>query len=342
MTSTRIRSLALPNPVARAVRIAFAAAAACAAQGAAAQTPPPPGVGIYLDNSVSGTNNYVGNGSATYATGPGISIYSGGGLHVDGQPFYALTSAPLPAGLTTGTLSSIGSSGVNGGPVGEVTSTGDLAGGVLRVNVLGANTSGLYNPVGPTTARGIASAQLRDNLTFQVLGGGVADITVTAHLDGFFALDDPAYASASQAMTLGIGGAAFSELGGESDVNGFSSYQGHNSASGYVPPYGWVSYSFSNETPAGFDFVGVFQVSDGQRSALSLGLTTDCWGATCGFAHTGSIGLVLPDHVRFTSDSGVFLSAVNAVAPVPEPETWALMLAGLAVLGRIAKRRPRS
>lgn len=29
----------------------------------------------------------------------------------------------------------------------------------------------------------------------------------------------------------------------------------------------------------------------------------------------------------------------NEVAPIPEPETWALMLAGLAVLGRLARRR---
>ncbi len=74
MTSTRFRSFAVPTPVNLAVRLALAAAVACTAQGAAAQTPPPPGVGIYLANSIAGTNNYVGDGSASYATGPGVSI----------------------------------------------------------------------------------------------------------------------------------------------------------------------------------------------------------------------------------------------------------------------------
>ncbi len=251
-------------------------------------------------------------------------------MSVDGQPFYALSSAPLPVGRTAGTLSSIGSSGVNGGPLAEVTSTADLAGGVLRVNVLSANTSGQYDPVRPTTARGIARALMRDNLSFQVLGGGSADITVTAHLDGSIALNDPFYGQGNQDMSLGFGGAAFSEYG---HVNGSSS------SSGYGQPYGWLSYSFSNETPEGFDFTGIVQVRDGQRSAVSLDLLADCWGATCDFAHTGTVGLVLPENVRFTSDSGVFLSSMNAVAPVPEPETWALMLAGLAMIGRIGRKR---
>lgn len=78
---------------------------------------------------------------------------------------------------------------------------------------------------------------------------------------------------------------------------------------------------------------------DLERTGFNLGLSVDCWGAACGFEHTASIGLVLPEGVSYTSDSGVFLTGVTAVAPVPEPETWALMLAGLGVVGRLARRR---
>ena len=50
----------------------------------------------------------------------------------------------------------------------------------------------------------------------------------------------------------------------------------------------------------------------------------------------------MPDGVSFTSDSGVFLSDTGNVAAVPEPETWALMMAGFACLVRVAKRRQRA
>lgn len=340
LVSTRTHCLT-PAQMRRIAPLALAILAACATQGALAQTPPPAGTGIFLSNGILGTANYVGNGSASYATGAGISIYNGGGMSFDGQPFFALTSAPLPIGLTTGTLSTIGSSGPGGGALAEVTATADLRGGVLRANVLGT-TTGSFSPLGPASARGIAGAQMRDNLNFQVLGGGTSTVTVTAHLDGFFALHDPLYASASQAMSLDFGGGSFSEIGGEFISGSLNTYYGHNGASGYVPPSGWLSYSFSNETIAGFDFVGVLGVSDGQRAALNFNLSADCFGATCGFGNTGRIGLVLSDNVSFRSDSGIFLTAANPVAPVPEPETWALLAAGLGLLGNFARRRRRA
>lgn len=46
--------------------------------------------------------------------------------------------------------------------------------------------------------------------------------------------------------------------------------------------------------------------------------------------------LYLPAGVTFTSSSGVFLSNV---AVVPEPEAWALLLAGLGLVGWVTRRR---
>jgi|GEM_PF-4238359 len=303
-------------------RAALVAAAMCAAQLASAQTPPPSGVGIYLDNALL-TSGYAGNGSADYATGPGISIYSSGGTQITAASTsnFRLTSQPLALGMTAGTLSSTGSGAT-------VSSTADLSAGVLRV---AAGAAG--------SARGIAGAQIKDNLSFQVLAGGSSTITVTAHLDGSFLPILGGNFGLSQSMGLGFGQGSFDELGGRSNPTS-PYYFGHSGASGNTPPSGWLSYSFSNESASGFDFVGTLAVTDGQRMGLNFHLSTDCTSAVCDFGNTGRVGLILPDNVTFTSDSGVFLTAgALPVAAIPEPETWGLMLGGLAFVGGFARRR---
>jgi len=51
-------------------------------------------------------------------------------------------------------------------------------------------------------------------------------------------------------------------------------------------------------------------------------------------SRTATVSLRLPEGVSFTSASGVFLTQ----APIPEAQTWAMMLAGLAVLGWARRR----
>ncbi|MDP9046329.1 MAG: PEPxxWA-CTERM sorting domain-containing protein [Pseudomonadota bacterium] len=310
-------------------RILLGAMALYAVQHSSAQAMTPSGTGIYLNNVVVGTYGYTGNGSASYASGPGISISNGGGTISSGNSRYGIDSAPLPLGATQGALSSAGSSDAGHAEAAVASASADLAGGLVRVRAGG-------------TARGLAEAALADKLTFHVSGGGTSDVTVKAHLDGSFSLLDPSYASANQEYRLDFAGASFYELGGATDVNGNSSYQGHNGPSNNLPPQGWLSYSFSNETPTGFDFTGVVQVTDGQRSSVNLDLNTDCSHAFCAFDHTGTIGVSLSGGATMTSDSGVFLtSTALPVAAVPEPQTWAMMLGGICVVTGLARRRGR-
>ena len=93
------------DPLATITRVAVV----CAAQGVVAQTTPPPpdGVGVYVSGSVNGTNNYVGNGTVSYAAGPGVTIHS-------------LYGAVLPAGAS-------GLSTVGYGPVGPASARLDEA-----------------------------------------------------------------------------------------------------------------------------------------------------------------------------------------------------------------------
>lgn len=79
---------------------------------------------------------------------------------------------------------------------------------------------------------------------------------------------------------------------------------------------------------------------------------TPACGATTDFGSTALIGNArivdqngsVVANASFTSESGYDYisppgSLVVVTAPIPEPETWALMLAGLGVIGALARRR---
>lgn len=61
------------------------------------------------------------------------------------------------------------------------------------------------------------------------------------------------------------------------------------------------------------------------------------------YMHTSAVLLSVPDNVIWTSRSGVFLSDVDVQTGVPEPASWAMMIAGFGLVGSAARRRePRS
>lgn len=313
--------LPLPAPW----RLALAVAAACAAPAALAQSALPPGVGVYVQNTIAGI------GGASYASSGTVTIYSPGGLVIDPPQYtYQLTSpTTMPLGLTAATLSALGTNRPSGHATGVASATADLSGGVLR-STTSSTADVPYEGVTSVSARVITTSFMQDYVTFSVASAAGADVVVSAHLDGSYTLSDPIYASTSATMVVDFGG-YFSYYGG-ANANGDYGYHGGVHGD-------FTSYSFSNESSAGYDFSGVLHVTDGERLRMSTGLYLDCPYSQCRFGNTGRIGLATPSGVSFTSDSGVFLSGVNAVAPVPEPETWALMLAGFATLGSLARRR---
>lgn len=94
----------------------------------------------------------------------------------------------------------------------------------------------------------------------------------------------------------------------------------------------WTTYTDSQMVYDGyFDILGTQAVIN-----PTLRLVANCQiGLQCDY--TGRFEFVgLPTSVSYSSDSGVFLS------PVPEPEGWALMLAGLGGLGLLTARRART
>lgn len=176
-----------------------------------------------------------------------------------------------------------------------------------------------------------ASAIGVDLFTLRRLGSPSPDFftfSVIFEADGIGGIDNPGYSVASYLglRADSINGAPLGSSGGRYDD--VSVLQAGNQVPVFQQ-FGVHLRTFANLS-ARLD--QPFQLSFSLRTDVSERSFLD-------FMHTARISFVLPEGVSVTSMGG-YGSGV-AVTPVPEPETWALMLAGLLVTGRLAAKRSR-
>ena len=280
-------------------------------------------VGVY----VSASNFYCGD--ASYATAPGISIYSGGGLNYnpDSNCTNTFSSTATQPGATTAGLVFASNSIRDANTQESSTSYASLASGIMRSQI---------STIATSYSRAITGQILKDSVTFAVSGAPTAQIQVNAHLSGGATGVGPGAGQETNSLNFGFGGGsfqweAFVSSNGKTGIS-------ENGASGYVPPSGWDSYQFTNESVTGFDFSGLLTVSDGQKAGFFENLSLDCSnGAVCDFSNTSRFSLSLPSNVSFTSDSGVLLTAPTTATP--EPGTIALILPTLAAAAFAWRRK---
>jgi PEP-CTERM motif len=151
---------------------------------------------------------------------------------------------------------------------------------------------------------GDAHAILDDTLTFHVAGGGSAD--VLAQISGNWT----ATTSSSASYTLSLVNVVFS--GSPSDP--FAS----------IPTSG--SYTDG----------GLWHVTDGISYHIYAEIIAAAWGGGSAYIDD-PLTFQLPSGVTFTSASNSTYD--SSVSAVPEPETYAMLLAGLGLLGFTARRR---
>ena len=228
------------------------------------------------------------------------------------------TPASAPAGLTTFKVA---------GAVTGTASGSSEASANLQAGTVGSKAaSNTFN------SSGSASAELYEDLTFFVAGGGSRQVTVTSSLDGSIGSFANANSLSGLSYNMNFGASNFSYVSQGSQL-GFAFNTG--------TPAGWDNFGFTNVTETGFDFTGSFTVTDGEKRSFSQRLYLICQeGVTCDFSNTGRVGLQLPPGVSFTSGSGVFLQP-PATGAVPEPASWAMMIAGFGLAGGVMRRKRR-
>jgi hypothetical protein len=180
----------------------------------------------------------------------------------------------------------------------------------LSTGALGASAN---SPFGSTQMGSVATTSFQDVLHFVIPGAGpntVTNIGVQFTLSGSI--------SAGPDGGAGLGGSLHSEFRIGSGALVTDIFDGrHNGppCMDFVPciaaqtPSGWVSYSFTSDTPANIVFNGVFAVQGATANvAVSNYLSLGGAGGEYAFdySHTSLVLLSLPNAVSYTSDSGVF------------------------------------
>lgn len=154
------------------------------------------------------------------------------------------------------------------------------------------------------------------------------------------------------AALLAVGGSSFAANVIESSFIDGGAFVYTFSANGIAPNQTLFSFSLDSSdtdftsyfTPGG-QYTVTGDISGNKYSISSVKLDGTSWSPTSGndislgMKSVGPLSMLTVDVVGTKTGAGANFSGSLILTPVPEPETYAMMLAGLVAVGFLARRR---
>ena len=328
-----------PTTRRRATRTTFALAGAVATFAATAAH-----AGYYVETVANTGRGYNRGCAATYnSIGTGAAFVNNAGGNGPCVPADFLASQGAVVTVTgstdtTGKLTAAHdeSSDVRLPDAAFATAKADLKTAKLGLTVSAVNFSSANS-----------SSEINDTLHFTIAGATASTVTYVpvsfAFSGSLLPGADTTHSSAELGWGFSFGNASASEFG-------------DYGAGYYAPPTyptfafpevtpsrvsGWQSYSFASYKPTDTRFSGIYAITGASADIpIDFRLSLNATNVALDYSNGGSIGIGKVAGVSYTSDSGVFLTGGgHTIGAVPEPASWALMLAGFGVVGAAARRR---
>jgi hypothetical protein len=257
---------------------------------------------------------------------------------------------------------------------GATSNTGGTSGATANLRA-GTVAAYGFNGTGGGNTRTISEARIKDTVFFSNTSGGVVYLPFTFSFDG--SITDPNDFGASATSILSLGGAIGTcpdgsyggcfgdysyklQSGGSPNQTITIGYMGDGTYNGVQQGGAFFfnapdnvdldDYTVMKDWNQGGGYYNtvvssVLALPEGaSRIGFDLRVIIDCWvypGAQCDFTQTSKFAFGDPvPGLSITSASGVFL-VQSPISPgaVPEPTSWALMIAGFGLAGGAIRRR---
>ena len=293
---------------------------------------------VAVNSGTTGVSYKFSDGSFYDATSPGCYC-EGWGVSVNGTDSGYANVAVSSGGLTYGALTGVTAT--------TATSTTTLT------SLPGITVTQTYQSA--TSAPG---ALFRDHVTItNTTGAAVTDVKYVRVMDW-----DVPHTEFNEFVTIqGTGSTSFLEESGANGFNTANPLAAYDDGGGYfgchnmdctaIGPMDHGAYfrfnfgSLADGASREFDiFYGAAANEAGAFSAIAAeGLELFSLGysnATGAYSYPGAPATSSPTYIfGFKNVGGSVITPVSAVSPVPEPETYGMLLAGLGLLGFTARRR---
>jgi PEP-CTERM motif-containing protein len=171
------------------------------------------------------------------------------------------------------------------------------------------------------------------SLSFDSLVGNVGTYTLRLNTTGYNQHADPSFLDSVDIKAWAGTNISFTLLSAPNGAAAWTSSEGPISS-------GQVANTGCGAGESGFACVeaqtkGLFNVDNGSSYVFRFAVTANSFNLVNDGAHVGA-------GYASATGAGASYGITSVTAPIPEPETYAMLLAGLGLMGFVARRRQRN